>query len=285
MLAGPLATTSYADQTAANGTTYYYKVSATNAVGEGTALERGECHAGRTTERSRRPASTCRQQPATPRSRSPGALPPRTAARRSPRTRSTAAPAQGARACSRARSQRRATRTQSAANGTTYYYKVSATNAVGESDRSRTRRVPRRSHPPSAPGAPPQTCRQQPATPRSRSPGALPPRTAARRSPVHGLPRHQPRERELAREPARNDELRGPERRQRHDLLLQGVRHERGRAKDRSRTRRVPRRPTSSHPSSRSQCSTRSIARTRTRCRSVGAGATGFSGRPNGASG
>ena len=35
MLAGPIATTSYADQSAANGTTYYYKVSATNAVGEG----------------------------------------------------------------------------------------------------------------------------------------------------------------------------------------------------------------------------------------------------------
>ena len=66
--------TSWTDTAVANGTTYYYQVSAVNAVGEGAPLERALRHAGRTAPCPARRRST-RRPPATAASRSPGARP------------------------------------------------------------------------------------------------------------------------------------------------------------------------------------------------------------------
>ena len=91
--------TSWTNTGLTNGTTYYYKVSALNAVGEG----------GLSNERSATPAAAATvpgaptltaPRPATRASASPGARPP-TAAPRSPATGSIAAPAPATRRCSR----------------------------------------------------------------------------------------------------------------------------------------------------------------------------------------
>ena len=80
------------------------------------------------------------------------------------------------------------------------------------------------SAPATAPSAP-QTCRRPPATPRSRSPGLLPPRTAARHSRATRVYRvddpGRPRNRALAR-PRPVHDLHGHDRRERHHLLLRG---------------------------------------------------------------
>ena len=105
----------------------------------------------------RRPARRADAQlghaPATAASRSPGLRPPRTAAPRSPATRSTAAPRAAARRCSRPSATSPAGPTRSAANGTTYYYQVSAVNAVGEGARSNERSATPAA-PATVPGAP-----------------------------------------------------------------------------------------------------------------------------------
>ena len=88
--------------------------------------------------------------PATAASASPGRRPTATAAR-SPATASTAPPRAAPRPCSPRSASSTATPTPALSNGTTYYYKVTALNAVGESNLSSERSATPPAATPSAP--------------------------------------------------------------------------------------------------------------------------------------
>ena len=124
-----------------------------------------------------------------------------------------------------------------ATNGTTFYYKVSASNRVGEGALS-NEAFATPTAPPTAPDAP-ISLRRPPATARSRSPGARLPPTAAPRSPATrstAAPAPNPTRRLYARS-RRRHELHRHGRHERADLLLQGERGERrrrGRALERA---------------------------------------------------
>ena len=134
----PIATlgtlTSYTDSTALNGTTYYYQVSALNAVGEGS----------RSNERSATPTApaTAPGPPPHPATAGNGTVtltwtpPASNGGPPSPATASTAAPPRQRDPARTRSAPPRATPTVPPLNGTTYYYQVSAINAVGEGPRS-----------------------------------------------------------------------------------------------------------------------------------------------------
>ena len=125
----------------------------------------------------------------------------RTAAPRSPATRSTAAPRAAARRCSTTLGNVTSYTDTGLANGTTYYYKVTAVNGVGEG--ALLERALGDAGAATVPGAPTlnsATARQRRA---SRSPGARPASNGGSRDHrLQGLPRHHERRRDAARRPS-----------------------------------------------------------------------------------
>ena len=181
---------------AANGMTYYYQVSAVNSVGEGA----------RSNERSATPVAAA-TVPGAPTLNSATAgngsvalawsAPASTAARRSPGTGSTAAPRAAARRCSRTLGTVTSWTDTPASNGTTYYYKVSAVNSVGEGALSNER-----SATPAAPVTVPGAPTLNSATAGNGSVAlawSAPVRRRLRDHRVQGLPRHLERRRDAAR--------------------------------------------------------------------------------------
>ncbi len=231
LTSAPYLSTSLVDSTAVNGTTYYYKVTASNAVGESL------------------PSNEVSAQPVAPASapsapQGLGATPANNQV-----TLNWSAPSSnGGSALTtytvyRSLTSGGATTTltsapylstslvdSTAVNGTTYYYKVTASNAVGESLPSNEVSA-QPVAPASAPSAP-QGLGATPANnqvtlnwsaPSSNGGSAL--TTYTRLSLAHlGRRDHHPHERSLP-----VDEPRGLDRRERHDLLLQGHRLQRGR--------------------------------------------------------
>ena len=173
--------TSYTDTGLTNGTTYYYKVTAVNAVGEGALSNE---RSATPCDGARRPDAEPRRRPATAASASSWSAPASNGGSAITGYKVYRGTAAAARRCSRRSATSRATPTPALANGTTYYYKVAAVNArrrghaleraLGDAgDAGRPRRARRRSA-------------RAPATAASRSPGARRPRTAAPRSPATG---------------------------------------------------------------------------------------------------
>ena len=170
--------TSYTDSTATNGTTYFYKVSAVNTVGEGALSNERSA-----TPRRRRPCRArrrwlCRRRVTEGRAAVDGAGLGRRLAdhglqdlpRHEQRRRDAADDAR----------QRHQLHRLGRHNGTTYFYKVSAVNTVGEGALSNERQATPQP-PATVPGAPTLDRRQR-ATGASRCSGRRRARTAARRS-------------------------------------------------------------------------------------------------------
>ena len=172
----------YTDSTAANGTTYFYKVAAVNGAGEGALSN----------ERSATPATSparrrsTRPPAATAASRSPGRRPSRTAAPRSPRYKVYRGTSAGAETLLTTVGNVTAYTDSTAVNGTTYFYKVSAVNTAGEGALSNELSAT----PSTNPNAPTLTA----ATPGDGSRRARLERARERRLGDHGLqrlPRHE----------------------------------------------------------------------------------------------
>ena len=213
--------TSWTDTRLANGTTYYYKVTRAQRRRRGRALERALRDAGAPRRCPARRRST-RPTAATAASRlgwTRAGLGRRLGGHRLPR--STAARRAAARRCSRRVGTATATPTPTVANGTTYYYKVSAVNARRRG-RALERALRDAGAPATVPGAPTldaATARQRQRDARA---GARRPRTAARRSPATtstAAPRAAARR--CSRRSATSTSYTDTGRRQRHDLLLQ----------------------------------------------------------------
>ena len=214
--------TSWTDTSAANGTTYYYQVSAVNSVGEGS----------RSNERSATPAAPA-TVPASPSLNVPSAG-------NASVFLSWSAPSDGGAAITGYKVYRGTSSGNeslyanlgtgtswtdtNASNGVTYYYQVSAVNSVGEGPRS-SERSATPAAPATAPGAPALNSaerRQRQRCPRLERPL----RRWLGDHRLQGLPRHLQRQRAPLRQRRHRHELDGHERRQRHDLLLPGVRRE-----------------------------------------------------------
>ena len=121
--------TSFDDTGVSNGTTYYYKVSAVN-VGRRRSLQRALGHAGRVADRAGS-SDPHRRAAASGVVHLAGARRP-TAAPRSPATRSTAARRAASETLLTTLGNVTGFDDTAVSNGTTYYYKVSAVNSVGE---------------------------------------------------------------------------------------------------------------------------------------------------------
>ena len=231
--------TSYTDTALTNGTTYYYKVS---------AAQRG---------RRRRPLQRALRHPAPAAPGAPTAQ--RATAGNGSVSLSLDAPASNGgspitgytrlpphqRAATRPCSPRVGTVTSytdsALTNGTTYYYKVSAVNAVGESGLlQRALRHPRRPRP--ARRRSTRHRRQQAA---SRLSWTAPASNGGADHRLQHLPPHQQRQRDPPRHVGNVTSYTDTSAHQRHHLLLQGQRRQRASAKAASPTsarRRPPRR-------------------------------------------
>ena len=201
----------------ANGTTYFYKVSAVNGVGEGALSNERSATGDAPTVPARRPDRRDRGQRRRRARVERAGLErrlgdhglqglPRHLERRRDAARRRSAPA-------------RATPTRPSPTATTYFYAVSAVNAVGEGAQSNERSAT----PPTVPAAP---------TLNAPTAGnglvtlawSAPRERRLRDHGLQALPRHLERQRDAARDARHRHELHRHGRQQRHDLLLRGRR-------------------------------------------------------------